>query len=389
MAKRKIWYVPSLRKEENEGISRDVSWLELFFDLFFVVVIARIAHDLANEVTSHGFLVYVASFFPIWWVWIGATYYFERFETKGLDNRVFTFLLMIPVAGMAVFSHHSLTSNFDFFVGSYVFARIMIAFLWGRATYHDKEFRSVGIIFMIGFLIAVSFGFAAVWVESGLKYILFGIALFLDFFAPFFTVKKSKALPKMSRSKLPERFGLFTVIVLGEVLVGIISGISALENPGIHILFGGVLGIFICFGLWWVYFDFVARRPFHDKMILQYAWAYLHMPLVMCIVALGAGLMNIVGNDGHFSDGVRQLVTGSFGGAIITIAIIEIILERHDKEHTHKILSPLIKIICGMISLGIGIFAVHIHTIPLLIVFSLSLLVIMVYGAYMWFNQEI
>ena len=389
MARRKIWHIPSLRKDEDEGKHRSVSWLELFFDLFFVVVIARIAHNLAADVTAHGMLEFFASFFPVWWIWIGATYYFERFETTGLDNRIFTFLLMIPVAGMAIFSHHALTSNFDFFVGSYILARIIISFLWGRATFHDKEFRSVGIVFTSGFLIAVVLGLLAIYIDTNIRYTIFGVALALDFFTPFFTIRKSKELPKFSKSKLPERFGLFTIIVLGEVLVGVIAGISAIDHPPLNILFAGVLGIFICFGLWWIYFDFVARRPFHENMTLQYAWGYLHMPMVMTFIAIGAGLQNIVGNDGHFTDGVRSLITISFGLALISIAVIESILERNDEEMTHRIYSPLIKIICGVISIAIGLLSVHIHTISLLVVFSILLLVIMFYGAYVWFTQDI
>jgi low temperature requirement protein LtrA len=389
MAKRKIWHIPNLRKDEDDGNHRAVSWLELFFDLFFVVVIASIAHNFAGDISKHGLITFVACFFPIWWIWIGATYYFERFETEGLDNRVFTFLLMIPVAGMAVFAHHALESNFNYFVGSYIVGRIIIAFLWGRATYHDKEFREAGLLFTAGFLIAIGFGLAAIQTDSNLKYTLFGIALFLDFAAPMLTINKSKSLPKFSRSKLPERFGLFAIIVLGEVLVGVISGISALDHPSTNILFAGILGIFIVFGLWWVYFDFIARRPFHENMSLQYAWGYLHMPMVMCFIAFGAAMQNIVGNEGHFSEGARLLVTTSFGCGLIVIAIIESILERNDDEMTHRVISPLLKIICGLISLGIGIFAVHIHTIPLLIVFSGLLLVLMFYGAYMWFTQEV
>ena len=58
---------------------------------------------------------------------------------------------------------------------------------------------------------------------------------------------------------LVERFGLFTIIVLGEVILGVVTGLSAAGADALTIATGS-LAMVIGFGFWWIYFDLVGRR---------------------------------------------------------------------------------------------------------------------------------
>ena len=78
----RLWRRPTLRIDEEEGLERKTTWLELFFDLVFVVVIAELAHTLSGEVSVTSIGVFSFLFIPVWWVWIGVTSYVERFETS-------------------------------------------------------------------------------------------------------------------------------------------------------------------------------------------------------------------------------------------------------------------------------------------------------------------
>ncbi|NJK74427.1 MAG: low temperature requirement protein A [Microcoleus sp. SU_5_6] len=138
MAKRQWWQKPQLRTDEDQNIHRKVSWLELFFDLIFVVVVAELSHYLAKHVSLEGVGSFILLFLPVWWVWIGATYYNERFETEGLENRIFTFLQIIGAAGLAVFVHDGLGKTSIGFALAYVLSRLIITYLWVRGGYHDR-----------------------------------------------------------------------------------------------------------------------------------------------------------------------------------------------------------------------------------------------------------
>lgn len=166
MAKRKFWQKPKLHFDEEEQKQRKVTWLELFFDLYFVVVIAAIAHNLSVDLSWNGLIDFCITFIPVWWIWIGITYYNERFETEGFENRLFIFLSMLPIAGLAIFSHDALGHNFTGFVLSYAVARIITLIMWIYGTYHNKIFRKNGIIFCSGFSISIILCFLATALPS-------------------------------------------------------------------------------------------------------------------------------------------------------------------------------------------------------------------------------
>ena len=66
-----------------------------------------------------------------------------------------------------------------------------------------------------------------------------------------------------------ERFGLFTIIVLGEVIVGVVEGLSEAERTA-EVAATGLLGLMIGFAFWWTFFDFAGRRlpkeSEHDRL---------------------------------------------------------------------------------------------------------------------------
>lgn len=75
MAKRQWWQRPKLRTDEEEDVERKATWLELFYDLVFVVVIAELAHTLFEHISLAGIGSFIFLFIPVWWTWIGVTFY--------------------------------------------------------------------------------------------------------------------------------------------------------------------------------------------------------------------------------------------------------------------------------------------------------------------------
>lgn len=179
MAQRsKWWHKPGLRRDEEFRIHRAVTWLELYFDLIFVVVISRLAHVLSKDISAHGVIIFLSMFVPVWWVWNAATYYTERFESEGLENRAFTFVKIIPVAGMAVYSEHGLEQNYVGFVISFWLVRFVNMIQWARAGLHVVQFRPVSNRFIIGFFGVVSpLIVFSIFAETSLRMTLWGAAI--------------------------------------------------------------------------------------------------------------------------------------------------------------------------------------------------------------------
>lgn len=115
-----LWPRAALRTDEDFHAERRVTWLELFFDLVFVVVLSRLAHDLALHVGSSGLTDFVIQFAAVFWAWNAFTYYVERFESGGLENRAFVFSAMAAVAVLAVWTEAGLGTHYTGFAAAYV-----------------------------------------------------------------------------------------------------------------------------------------------------------------------------------------------------------------------------------------------------------------------------
>jgi low temperature requirement protein LtrA len=97
---------------------------------------------------------------------------------------------------------------------------------------------------------------------------------------------------------LPERFGSFTIIVLGISILGVVDGIAA-HNWTAYSMVSAGLGLGIAFSLWWVYFDTVdgseIRALRENKQIRIYiTWLYIHFPLIIGFTALGVSIEHVV-----------------------------------------------------------------------------------------------
>lgn len=93
---------------------------------------------------------------------------------------------------------------------------------------------------------------------------------------------------------ITERYGLFTLIVLGEAVLAISVAIQTGLDAGEHGLWSlAAAGAVIVFALWWLYFD----RPIQAPTRLPYSlvWGYGHYLIFAAIAAVGAGL--VVGVD--------------------------------------------------------------------------------------------
>ena len=99
---------------------RNASWLELFYDLVFASAVSQIGHSLyVNNNSITAFLGTISLFVPVWWAWIGVTFYSARFETDDLVHRVFVLLQMMGVAALTINIHGALAETSGNFAISY------------------------------------------------------------------------------------------------------------------------------------------------------------------------------------------------------------------------------------------------------------------------------
>jgi low temperature requirement protein LtrA len=382
----RFWQHPKLRDAENDG-ERRVGWLELFYDLVFVVVIAQLAHHLAEHLDGKGLLQFAATFVPVWWVWIGGMYYTERFETQDFSFRLFTFLQMLPVAGMALTGAYAFDGRWAGFAASYVFARCIIIFLWWRGARHNPAFRPTAMRFNFGFVISVLLWTSSMFTPFSISLPLAMLGLVCDLVAPWTTVRQQSLLPKLSASHLPERFGLFVIIVLGEAIIGVVNGVADSKSFELPVLLEGALGMLLVFSMWWLYFDFVARRSPRNEIRFTLPWSYLHLPLLMAITASSAASLNAIAAEGSINDEARWLMAGAVALKLTIVGLLEYTLERHPSEPTHEHGSSLLKFAAAFLALLVGAFSAGVSAVAFMLLLFAVMLIPLVYGLWVWFNR--
>jgi len=193
-----------------------------------------------------------------------------------------------------------------------------------------------------------------------------------------------RKLPRLSSSKHPERFGLFTLIVLGEAVAGVVSGLADHHDPGGGELGRAALALLVGFGMWWVYFDFVGRRPFKPNPVLSFIWVYLHFTTFAIIVIAGITLAGNVG--GHVSAFHQELLGIALGAFLAVVGLFETVLHRKDDEPTHPMISPTLKVVAAPLAAVSG-FVVGGWAQLVWIIATLAIQ--MAYGLYVWFTQEL
>jgi low temperature requirement protein LtrA len=285
----------------NNIANRHATWLELFYDLVFVVVIFQLANYLEEDFSLYGFLGFLALFVPVWWSWIGVVFYATRFDTDDLGHRILVLLQMVGAAAMAVFVSDALGNDSAGFALSYAAIRIILVLEYVR-TGINKSFSSAAPLirrYSIGFLCGAIVWIISAFVPPPFRYLLWGIGLAIDF-ATVITAGRLHSQFAPHISHLPERIGLFIIIVLGESVLEVVAGISNMEFDIYSVLILG-LSLSIPFSLWWLYFDSVDGAPIRalrekGKISVYSLWLIGHFPLVVAITSVGVGLGYIASN---------------------------------------------------------------------------------------------
>jgi low temperature requirement protein LtrA len=289
---------PRLRAAGDEAEERHATWLELFFDLVFVVAITVLVHELVADHSTAGFLRFAGLFVPVYVAWQGYMAYADRFDSDDLAFRAAYAAAMLAIAAMAVLIGDVAQGvNSTAFVLAYVILRSLLLVLYARAWRAVPEARPLIRRYGGGYSFGVAIWLASLALATPDRYVLWGVALALELSLPPLSTRIHRLVPTHG-SHLPERWGLFTIIVLGESVVAV-----ALETADsdwhASSAAAAVLGFCAVVAVWWLYFDRLAGVVLPGSSPAPVVYSYAHLPLLVGLAAMSAGVTLLIERAGE------------------------------------------------------------------------------------------
>jgi low temperature requirement protein LtrA len=329
--------------------------LELLFDLCFVVAVSQAAGALHHALSAgdivHGVSSYVFVFFGIWWPWMNFTWFASAYDTDDVQYRLITFVQIAGVLVVAAGVRPAFDEgDFRLMVVGYVIMRVALVGQWLRAAREDPIGRPVARRFALGigliqvaWIARLALGASEIGVVA---LILLGAA---ELAVPWWAESAGRHTP-WHPGHIIERYGLFTIIVLGECVLAISTAVQAaydaggLLGPLVAIAGGGLL---LVFASWWSYFKHEPDVGHDRSLASMIGWGYGHYFVFAAIAGLGAGLQ-VAADTTHAAADLEP--SGAAATVAIPVVVYLIAVAILHAERRPVVLAP-IAIVGGLVLL--------------------------------------
>jgi low temperature requirement protein LtrA len=314
---------------------RVASPLELLFDLVFVVAVSQASSALHHLVVDghvgQGVLAYLMVFFSIWWAWMNFTWFASAYDTDDWLYRVMTIAQMGGVLVLAAGVHDAMI-DFDYGTVTlgYVLMRLAMVGQWLRLAISDPASRSTALRFAGGIAAVQVLWVARLATDDLVQFWSFFVLVAAELAVPVWAQYRRRS--PWHPHHIAERFGLFTLILLGESLLASANAMIDALSEGEHVgeLLGlSASGVVITAAVWWIYF---ARESAHRLRTPRdgFTFGYLHYVVFAAVGAVSAGVeveIADVSGHAHVSSAVAGLAL-TLPLAVFLVAVWQVLLRR-------------------------------------------------------------
>lgn len=305
------WSRPMAPRDPAEA-HRTATPLELLFDLVFVVAIASAAAELHHGLSANhlsAVVGFVLVFFAIWWAWMSFTWFASAYDCDDVVYRVLTFTIMSGSLLLAA----GVPDLFDdgqsgVVVAGYAVMRLAMVALWLRAAAAHPEGRRTALTYALGITAVQLLWIARLLLHGGEALLTTFLLLVLaELAVPVVAERVGAPMPFHPRH-VAERYGLLTIIVLGEVILASVQAVQgALAAPAVTApagheppsASGGISGslamlvvgaLLLVFSLWWLYFKREHADLIGQGRRITWVFGYVHIIVFASVAAVGAAL---------------------------------------------------------------------------------------------------
>lgn len=278
------WWGPPKKFDPNFE-ERRISWLELFYDLVYVIAISRITHHLAIHFSVEGFLEYACLFVLIFWGWLNGSLYHDLHGSAGLRTRLMTLWQVMIIAALTITIDQPYPHWWIYTIIVFMIMQLYITYMWWSIGIYDKSHRRYSTPYTICFLLSFGLMFWSLYVPANWVKCIAVVVIVLNYTPPFIAHRllRRPSLDLSLSSSMAERLGLFTIIVFGEVVLGVVNGISKAERLNFDTWLNFALAIAIVFALWWIFFTLTSNRSAKKGFVRATALELLCIPTLISL----------------------------------------------------------------------------------------------------------
>ncbi|WP_320150309.1 low temperature requirement protein A [uncultured Tolumonas sp.] len=272
--------------------------LEALFDLTSAVAVSvaatRLYHDLLSIKSELAFVRFMLAFMAIWWPWMSFTWFSSAYDTDDVPYRISTFVQMVGVLLIAAGLPETAAVNITGVLG-FTLMRIALVILWLRASVEHKERRVTCLRYATATTVLQLLWIAnALWIPSAWLLLTFIVLMMLEFIVPMWAAKAGET--PWHPNHIAERYGFFTIILLGECMAGAASAINnilKIQGFSLNLVVASVATVGLIMGLWWAYFLVPFTQVLRYRRERGFVWGYGHA-LVFAALAILGGVLLVV-----------------------------------------------------------------------------------------------
>jgi low temperature requirement protein LtrA len=388
------WWGPPKNFSDRQN-ERKITWLELFYDLVYVAAIGQFTHNMAADlswpVIGYSFLLFALVF----WSWVNGSQYYDLHGSDGIRTRLFTLLQMLAVAAAAITINDAYAGYHKTFAIAFAVIEAIINYLWWSVGIWDPGHRKFSIYYTINYTMAFGLLVTSAFVNYNTATILWYLALLLNL-TPGVTGGRAIVQELKQRGEvfsasaaLVERFGSFTIIVLAESILAIVSGVAEVKDKEPASWLGFILGILITFLLWSIYFDMTSEQETKKGYVNLQLFVFLHYPLLASFGVVGACVRVMLEEmEGSQHNEVQWIFCVALASILFLIVAIAAIMRQEEENLSYiKPVSRLL-IITGILILLIPFIGSYLNTVAFFGIITLLLSVPVFIGVRSWVKYK-
>jgi low temperature requirement protein LtrA len=325
---------------------------------------AELSHSLADAHPASAALSYLMVFFAIWWAWMNFTWFASAYDTDDVPYRLLTLLQMAGVLVLAAGVPAAFEDrDFATVTVGYVIMRVAIIGQWLRAARSDPAGRASALFFAGGIAVVQAGWLLRLLLPSWTGMAGFVVLVAAELAVP--VLAERRGATSWHPEHITERYGLFTIIVLGECVAATTNAVQATRAGGgltgdlVAVAAGGLV---LLFGLWWLYFLRPAGERLRRRRELAFLWGYLHYGIFAAGAAVGSGLEVAAASGSHEIAATDLAVALDI--AVPTVVFVEVLAvlhallaESYEPRPVHAVLAgaAVVAIALGGLVLPVGL----------------------------------